>query len=102
MLKKIYSLYDKKSHAYLNPIVFNSDGEAMRWFTTVVNREDDASNIYHYPQDFILCYLGTLDDQSGQFNNDFSEMAHGNTVKVEEKRYTIDDIISIIEKRETH
>lgn len=97
MHKSIYSLYDKKALVYMNPLVFGNDGEAMRWFTSVVNREEDT-NVALHPQDFILCRLGVLDDESGKFTNEYVELAQGNSVKVSEPVYTIKQLINMIQE----
>lgn len=99
MNKKIYSLLDKKVGHFLNPLVFKNDAEAMRWFQTVINSEED-SNPSKYPEDFSLYYLGSMCDQSGQFHSEASELCAGLTVKDTEVKYTIKDIIEMIAKRE--
>lgn len=65
-VKSMYALYDKGIQVFLNPIHFQNDGEAFRWFTTIVNDKNDT-NISLYPDQFILFRLADYDENSGQF-----------------------------------
>lgn len=100
MLKKMYSLFDKKANVHLNPLHFSNHGEAVRWFTTMVNQKGEATNVSLYPKDFILCYLGEFDDEKGSFQNEYSEVIHGTSVVDTEKRYTLRELYDEILKLE--
>lgn len=63
MIRKIFSVYDDKAHAYANPFYFSTKGEAIRAFSSVCN--EATSQLNKYPSDFKLYMLGELDDQSG-------------------------------------
>lgn len=91
MLKRTYCLFDRKANIYMNPLTFLNDDEAMRWFTTIVNAEE-TTNVSLYPQDFILVYLGTFDDESGKYANELEELCTGTTVKQVRQEFTVKDI----------
>jgi len=60
MKTKVYTIFDSKTAAYLQPFYLRSNGEAIRAFTEAVN--DPKSTFYKYPEDFILFEIGTWDD----------------------------------------
>lgn len=66
MLFKIFTVYDSKVEAYLQPFFMKSKGEAIRAFTEVCL--DKNSNIAKYPHDFTLFELGSYDDSNATFN----------------------------------
>lgn len=55
---KIYSIHDSKANYYLNPIMFRSNGEALRSFEQVV--KDEKSQFNKSPADFTLVELGNF------------------------------------------
>jgi hypothetical protein len=67
MKLRVYSIYDEKAQAYLEPVYFNHVGEVVRMFTSVVN--NPKSNISLYPEDYTLYQLGEYDNVAGVFNN---------------------------------
>lgn len=95
MFKRMYCLFDSKANAHLNPVSFVNDGEAVRWFTTIINAKEET-NVSRYPKDFSLCYLGTFDDESGEFKNEYEELIHGPTLKEPEDTYTIKELIKTV------
>lgn len=99
MQKRLYALFDKQINAYLNPLVFTTDGEAIRWFTTIVNQPNDNNSIYHHFTDYSLHSLGTLDDKSGEFNGPTRKLIEGIAVKEETVQYTLDDLFTKLEAR---
>lgn len=64
----MYSVLDHTAAIFLNPISFLNDGDAIRWFTSVVNAEDDKSNISKYPEQFTLYRLADYDDKTGTYH----------------------------------
>jgi len=100
MDKRTYCLFDHKANIYLNPLTFLNDGEAIRWFTTIVN-SNEKTNVSLYPKDFTLCYLGTFNDVSGQFINDGKELIPGNAVKNTEEKLTLKEIYEFMQKEIT-
>lgn len=59
----MYSVYDTKAEVYSNPMMFNTEKEALRSFATVAN--DKSTAIGQYPNDHILVRLGTFENVSG-------------------------------------
>lgn len=64
---KVYSIYDTKAEAYLTPFYLRSKAEAIRSFTSEVNRSPEQSQIAAYPSDFVLFELGSFDELTGKF-----------------------------------
>nr|WAE43452.1 MAG: nonstructural protein [Microviridae sp.] len=62
-MKRIYSIKDVKSGAYLTPMVCENHVDATRQFQRATN--SDQSIIFEYPEDFELFYLGSFDIISG-------------------------------------
>lgn len=75
MLLKVYTVYDSKAEAYLQPFYCKSKGEALRSFTEVCN--DKNSQIGKYPEDFTMFELGEFDDSNAQFKMYKSSVALG-------------------------
>ena len=104
MIKKQYALLDHTAQIFLNPLTFTNDGDAIRWFTTIVNEDDDKSNISKYPHQFTLFRLADYDDQTGQFQprdgtttNAPKELITGIQVQNEnEKSFTVKQLITML------
>lgn len=65
-MMKVFTVYDVKAEAYLNPFIMRSKGEATRGFADEANRED--SSIGKHPQDYVLFELGSFDELTGKFD----------------------------------
>ena len=63
MLQFVYSVYDAKAEAFLQPFFSHSDGLAIRSFSDAVERED--SSFSKHKEDFSLFKLGEFDDSRG-------------------------------------
>lgn len=63
MTQKIFTIYDSKVEAYMNPIFCRSKGEAIRSLTDAVN--DEKTQINKYPEDFTLFEIGEFDPVNG-------------------------------------
>lgn len=63
-----YSIYDNKSLRYHAPFFMNTDGEAVRALTDLAN--DPNTTIGKHPGDYVLYYIGTYDDNSGQLHSE--------------------------------
>ena len=98
--KRLYSLLDKAIGTYMNPLVFTTDGEAIRWFTAIVNNNQEGNAIYHHPEDYSLWFLGTLDDTSGELQHQVHRLIDGLAVKEQEKQYTLREIWDSFEKHQ--
>ena len=97
--KRLYSLFDKQVNAFLNPLVFTTDGEAIRWFTTIVNKDTAENAIFHHYRDYSLYHLGDLDDKSGEVEGPSKRLIEGVAVKEETRQYTLDDLFDKLESR---
>lgn len=65
METQVYSIYDAKTKVFSKPFHALTEGEAERSFQQVVN--DDRSNLFQFPEDYDLYYIGRYDDQTGLF-----------------------------------
>lgn len=63
MKLKVYSVYDVKTEAYLNPFYMKTRGEAVRAWGEVVN--DPQTNFCKFPTDYVLYEIGEFDDAKG-------------------------------------
>lgn len=65
MISKIFSVYDSKSEAYLQPFFMQSRGAAVRAFVDIAN---DPSHAFHkHSADYTLFELGEYDDATASF-----------------------------------
>lgn len=62
MIYKIFTVYDSKVEAYLQPFFMRSKGEAIRAFSELVN--DPQHNFSKYPSDFTLFELAEFTDET--------------------------------------
>lgn len=60
MMMKMFTVYDQKAEAYLQPFFANSKGVAIRMFAEAVNSQDHQ--FAKYPADFTLFEIGSFDD----------------------------------------
>lgn len=70
---KIYSIYDSKAEAFMQPFFMQTKGLAIRAFEHTVN--DSKTIFYKNPEDFILFELGEFIETSGQIINNNSVIA---------------------------
>jgi hypothetical protein len=106
-IKKMYALYDQTAQVFLNPVTFNQDGEAIRWFTTMANDAKNETVVSKYPEQFTLYRLADYDDSTGCYRprdletNGEPDMEpkmiiQGINIVNEETKYSINDLISLI------
>lgn len=63
MIQKVFSVYDSKAEAYLQPFFMMSKGEAVRGFTDLAN---DANTCFgKHPEDYTLFEIGEYDNSEG-------------------------------------
>lgn len=62
---KIFTVYDSKAEAYLQPFFAKTTGLATRDFEAASNSEDHQ--FYKYPGDYTLFELGTFNENSAKF-----------------------------------
>jgi hypothetical protein len=65
MKLKIYSVYDSKVEAYLQPFFMQAKGAAIRAFSDTV--QDSSNNFGKHPEDYTLFELGTWDDTNASY-----------------------------------
>ena len=66
MIINVYTVWDNKVEAYLQPFFSPTKGSAIRAFSEVVN---DRSHVFgKNPADYVLFELGSFDDSKGSFN----------------------------------
>ena len=62
---KIFTIYDSKVGAYMNPIFLRSKGEAVRSLEAALS---DSNHIFSKnPEDFTLFELGSWDESNSKF-----------------------------------
>lgn len=62
---QMFTVYDEKAKAYLQPFFLTATGLAIRSFTETVN--DPKSAIGRHPADYTLFHIGSFDDSSCTF-----------------------------------
>lgn len=65
MQHKIYTIYDTKSEAYLQPFFLKTHGLAVRTFTDCVN--DPKHQFGRHPADYNLFFLGDFEDTTSEW-----------------------------------
>jgi hypothetical protein len=65
IMLKVFSVFDSKVGAYMNPIFLRSKGEAIRVFEATVNTVDH--DFYKWSADYTLFELGEFDNLKGTF-----------------------------------
>lgn len=65
MIVKIYSVYDSKLEAFMQPFFMQSKGLALRAFSDTAL--DSNTVIGKHPSDYTLFELGEFDDASAKF-----------------------------------
>jgi hypothetical protein len=63
---KMYSVYDTKSELFSSPHFLQSDGVAVRSFSTAC--DDPKTQLAMYPEDFSLYCVGTFNIESGNIS----------------------------------
>jgi len=66
MLHKVFSIYDVKAGAFLQPFFSVSNGAAIRAFSDAVN--DSKTQFAAHPEDYTLHELATFDDMNASFD----------------------------------
>ena len=72
---RIFTVFDQKAAAYLQPFFSPTVGTAVRAFSDTVN--DPNSMLSKHPSDFTLFEIGGFDDQSGVVSSLSSHISHG-------------------------
>lgn len=80
-IKKVFSVYDEAAAAFLQPIFFDTTGQAVRAISDSV--ADPNSSLSRHTSDYSLFLLGEYDDSTGEFKN--SKSCLGNCVEFKAK-----------------
>lgn len=59
----IYSIYDAKAEAYIQPFFATNEGMAKRMFHKAAN--DPETDFYKYAQDYTLFFIGFFSQSTG-------------------------------------
>ena len=95
----MYALLDHTAQVFLNPISFINDGDAIRWFGTVVNNAEEKTNISNHPEQFTLFRLADYDDQLGTYEPGHQPKQIITGIQVQEeqfKSFTVKDLIAML------
>lgn len=65
MIKKVFSIYDEKAHAWLQPFFMDTTGLAIRAITDCVN--DPNHQFAKHPADYTFFQIAQFDDHSAEF-----------------------------------
>jgi len=65
-MMQIYSIFDRKTAAYMQPFFALTDGAALR---TVMSSMGEGSMFKAYPGDFDVFRLGRFDEGSGEISS---------------------------------
>lgn len=63
-LKLVFSVYDSKAEAFLQPIFCATEGIAFRLFSAAVN--DRNHDFHKFAEDYTLFQIGVFDEQDGR------------------------------------
>ena len=66
MIHHIFTVFDSKAAAYLQPFYAHTKGVAIRQFSDAING-DPNHNFARHPEDFTLFDLGEYDDNTAKF-----------------------------------
>lgn len=66
MKLKVFTVYDAKAEAYLQPFFLSTRGQAVRNITDVLSKSDHP--FAKYPHDYTLFELGEYDDSNGKMS----------------------------------
>lgn len=64
---KVFSLYDSKAEAFGSPVMYPTEGMAVRALKDVVN--DSKTTVGQHPEDYIMYQIADYDDSKGEFIN---------------------------------
>lgn len=82
MKLKVFTVYDSKVGAHLQPFYARSTGEAIRSFSQAVM--DTNTQFNKYPADFTLFEVGSWDDQSCVFDLNQTPVSLGLAIEFKE------------------
>lgn len=72
---KVFSVYDEKAQAYMQPFQMLHTGQAERTFGDCIN--SPKHQFSHHPHDYTLFEIGEFDDSSGNTTNSHIPLGNG-------------------------
>lgn len=75
MKLKVFTVYDSKVEAFLQPFFAESRGAALRMWQETVNNAQ--TSIHKYPEDFTLFEIGEYYDDNARFENHVTPISLG-------------------------
>lgn len=82
MILKLFSVFDSKVEAYMQPFFMASRGAAIRAFIDTAS--DSNSMICKHPGDYTLFELGSFDDSCAKFDLYSSNVNLGNALDIKD------------------
>ena len=76
---KVFTVYDNKAEAYLQPFFMRTKGEAIRAFADSVNDPNHMFN--RHPEDFTLFELGEFDSAKALFSCGLAPASLGTAIE---------------------
>lgn len=65
MILQVFSVFDIKAGAYLNPFYMNTKGMAIRTFSDISSDKDHTFTMH--PEDYVLFHIGEWSSLDGKF-----------------------------------
>lgn len=84
---KIFTVYDSKANAYMQPFFMNSTGQALRAWIDAVN--DKTTQFNKHPEDFTLFEIGVYHDENAQIESLRTPISIGVALELVNKGETI-------------
>lgn len=69
MIRKMYSIYDKKMDYFLSPACFGDGDECKRSLSMMLMRADDKNIFKKHPYDYSVFVVGEFNDNTGLIQN---------------------------------
>lgn len=83
MKLKIFSIYDSKTEAYMQPFFMTTRGAALRDWTQAIN--DEKTQFSRHPTDFTLFEIGEYDDSTATISNHAANVSLGTAIEFKNK-----------------
>lgn len=76
---KIFTVYDSKVEAYLQPFFMRSKGEALRAWTASI--ADEKTGFHTNPEDYTLFEIGDYDDKTAKISTHLTPISLGTALE---------------------
>jgi len=84
-MTKIFSIYDSKTEAFMQPFFMATKGAAIRDWTQAI--ADEKTPFCRHPQDFTLFEIGEWDDQKGQITTHATPVSLGVAIEFKKQSH---------------